>query len=135
MSGNVVAAGPITRYGAIAAVTLTARGKQYLDRCLLDIGSNRTYVLKSELARIGAQPTGRIDVAGTLTTPANFAEYLVALRIGSEQFPALRVLEAEAIPDRMRAVVGRDIINRFRFDYGGMETWRWELRRPEPLPV
>lgn len=135
MSGKVVASGPITRYGAITSVTLTARGREHLSRCLLDIGSNRTYVLRSELLRVGAIPTGIADRSVTLASNAVFDEYRVTLQIGSATFPSLRVLAAEQIPDRMQTVVGRDIIDRYRFEYGGMETWRWELRQPDPVSM
>lgn len=127
---KVIASGPITSKGAVAGLTLRgSAGTERVVPCLMDIGSSRTFVLKSVLARVGAIETGYQDRTETLVGQESLPVYRVAVTIGTVAMPSLYVTATQRIPDGMKAVIGRDIIDRFHFDYGGSITWRWELTK------
>lgn len=129
---RVVASGPITRYGAIAAVTVTAsRGTERLARCIIDQGSGSTYVVADWLQRIGAHRTGLVDYTDTVAGTVKSEEYRLSLTIGEMRLPNLSVWSLESIPDRMQALIGRNVIDTCEMLYGGRYTWKWELRQPQ----
>lgn len=132
----IVASGPITRRGAVTSITIRGKtGIQKVTPVLLDPGSSRTYVLSQVLMRSGAVKTGMLETAHTLAGQQAFDEHQIQIIWGQIGTFPIRVLGVPSIPDRMEALIGRDVLDRFQFVYGGSANWRWELRQTSGTQV
>jgi predicted aspartyl protease len=93
-------------------------------RALVDTGASVTCVHKDVIDRLGLQPTG----AASVSTPSgthSIAQYDVGMRLdGADDELTIPVL-AISLPTDIGALIGRDVLDRFRFIYDGPAgTWR-----------
>jgi hypothetical protein len=87
---------------------------------LVDTGSGRS-ILQRELARsLGLTPVGTVEIDTPSSTDVPALEYWVRFWFDSAASVEVKVLEAPLPVARIRALLGRDVLDQARFVYDGV---------------
>lgn len=98
-------------------------------RALVDTGSGRSIVQRDLARELDLRPVGRVEIDTPSSVDLAVPEYYVRFWFDDLTGPEVKVIEAPLRVPRVRALIGRDLLERAHFEYDG-PTGRFELRFP-----